>query len=73
LWLTLVGVTWLDVETSVIQAGRLTLPAARWIGTGVGVSGARLIALNLGVVGDGFVLFLAAAVWHRSRPMNRNA
>jgi hypothetical protein len=65
------GVTWLDVEAFVIQAGRLPLPAARWIG--VGVSGAMLIALNLGVIGYGFVLFLAVAVWRRSRPMYRNA
>ena len=34
------------------------LSAAKWIGTGAGVSGAILIALNLGIVVYGFALFL---------------
>jgi hypothetical protein len=40
----------------------LALPAAKWLGTGAGVSGAMLIALNLGVVGYGFVLFLISSL-----------
>jgi hypothetical protein len=35
------------------------LSATKWIGTGAGVSRATLIALNLGVVGYGLMLFLA--------------
>lgn len=38
------------------------IPVAKWIGTGAGVSGAMLIALNLGVVGYGFVLFLVSSL-----------
>lgn len=40
----------------------LALPTAKWIGTVAGVSGALLIALNLGVVGYGFVLFLISSL-----------
>jgi hypothetical protein len=40
----------------------LALSGAKWIGTGAGVSGALLIALNLGVVGYGFVLFLVSSL-----------
>jgi len=38
----------------------IALGAAKWIGTGAGVSGAILIALNLGIVVYGFALFLLA-------------
>jgi hypothetical protein len=40
------------------------LSAVKWIGTAAGVSGATLIALNLGVVGYGFALFLISSlIW----------
>ena len=35
---------------------------AKWTGTVAGVSGATVIALNLGIVGYGFVLFLVSSV-----------
>ena len=38
------------------------LAAAKWIGTAAGVSGATLFALNLGVVGYGFMLFLVSSL-----------
>lgn len=46
------------------RADRIALAAAKWIGTGTGagVSGAMLIALNLGVVGYGFMLFLVSSL-----------
>jgi hypothetical protein len=40
------------------------LDVAKWFGTGAGVSGAVLIALNLGLVAYGFVLFLlSSSLW----------
>lgn len=40
------------------------LRAAKWIGTAAGISGATLIALNLGAVGYGFALFLISSlIW----------
>jgi nicotinamide riboside transporter PnuC len=38
------------------------LTAAKWIGTGAGVSGAIMIALNLGLVIYGFGLFLISSL-----------
>jgi hypothetical protein len=38
------------------------LDIAKWIGTVCGVTGATLIALNLGVVGCGFALFLVSSL-----------
>jgi hypothetical protein len=38
------------------------LAPAKWIGTATGVAGAVLIALNIGIVGTGFWLFLASSV-----------
>lgn len=38
------------------------LRAAKWIGAVAGVAGAALVALNLGVVGYGFVLFLISSL-----------
>jgi hypothetical protein len=38
------------------------LAAAKWIGTGAGVSGAIMIALNLGLVIYGFGLFLISSL-----------
>ncbi len=38
------------------------LALARWIGTGAGVSGAAIIALDLGVVVYGFGLFLVSSL-----------
>jgi hypothetical protein len=40
------------------------LRAAKWIGTAAGVSGATLIALNLGAIGYGFALFrVSSVIW----------
>jgi len=38
------------------------LRAAKWTGALAGVAGALLVALNLGVVGYGFVLFLVSSL-----------
>ena len=40
----------------------IALGAAKWIGTGAGVPGAILIALNLGIVVYGFALFLLSSL-----------
>jgi hypothetical protein len=40
----------------------IALDAAKWIGTGAGVSGAILIALNLGVIAYGFAMFLVSSL-----------
>ncbi len=40
----------------------IMLSAVKWIGTAAGISGAILIALNLGAVAHGFVLFLVSSV-----------
>jgi hypothetical protein len=42
------------------------LTAAKWIGTGAGVSGAIMIALNLGMVIYGYGLFLISSLLWRS-------
>ena len=47
------------VMTSIKPAA---LIAAKWIGTGAGVSGAIMIALNLGIVVYGFALFLLSSL-----------
>ncbi len=40
------------------------LTPLKWIGTGTGVAGAILIALNIGAVGIGFVLFtISSSLW----------
>lgn len=42
----------------------IALGSAKWIGTGAVVSGAILIALNLGVIEYGFALFLvSSSLW----------
>jgi hypothetical protein len=51
-----IGSTWSSGVNSKMQ------DVAKWIGTGAGVSGAVLIALNVGLVGYGFVLFLLSSV-----------
>lgn len=38
------------------------LRPAKWVGTGAGVAGAVLVALNMGVTGYGFVLFLVSSL-----------
>ncbi|MBM3952650.1 MAG: hypothetical protein FJ311_14505 [Rhodospirillales bacterium] len=38
------------------------LRPAKWVGTGAGVAGAVLVALNIGVTGYGFVLFLVSSL-----------
>ena len=38
------------------------LKPAKWIGTATGVTGAVLIALNIGAVAAGFALFLISSV-----------
>ena len=40
----------------------MLLKPAKWIGTATGVAGAVLIALNIGAVTAGFVLFLVSSV-----------
>ena len=39
-----------------------TLTTAKWVGTAAGVSGAIMVALNLGLVVPGFWLFLISSV-----------
>ena len=40
------------------------LTPLKWVGTGTGVAGAILIALNIGAVGIGFVLFtISSSLW----------
>lgn len=42
----------------------IALNTVKWIGTAAGVSGAILIALNLGIVAYGFALFLvSSSLW----------
>jgi drug/metabolite transporter (DMT)-like permease len=38
------------------------LRPVKWIGTAAGVTGAVLVALNIGVTGYGFVLFLVSSL-----------
>lgn len=38
------------------------LLAAKWIATATGITGAVLIALNIGLVAHGFALFLASSL-----------
>lgn len=38
------------------------LRPVKWIGTGAGVTGAVLVALNIGVTGYGFMLFLVSSL-----------
>ena len=38
------------------------LNATKWIGTAAGIAGAGLIALNIGFVGYGFMLFLISSL-----------
>ena len=38
------------------------LTATKWLGTAAGILGAVLIALNVGVVGYGFMLFLLSSI-----------
>lgn len=50
--------------TVMIGINPIALGAAKWIGTAAGVSGAILIALNLGIVVYGFALFLlSSSLW----------
>jgi hypothetical protein len=41
---------------------RRLLWMAKWVGTGTGIAGALVIALNLGIVGYGFLFFLASSL-----------
>ena len=45
-----------------ISINPATLTAVKWIGTAAGVSGAIMVALNLGLVVPGFWLFLISSV-----------
>ena len=45
-----------------VRINPMALSAARWIATAAGISGAILVALNLGVVAHGFALFLVASM-----------
>ena len=48
------------------------LQAAKWIGTAAGIAGAILIALNIGFVDYGFVLFLISSVlWTAAAAVQR--
>ncbi len=48
--------------------------ATKWVGTFTGVAGAALIALNIGFVGYGFVLFLISSVlWSAAAIVQRDA
>lgn len=40
----------------------IALQAAKWLGTGAGIAGAVLIALNIGAVAGGFGLFLISSL-----------
>ena len=40
----------------------IPLLTAKWLGTATGVSGAAIVALNLGVVVEGFGLFLISSL-----------
>jgi hypothetical protein len=48
--------------TVMVGINPMVLGSAKWIGTGAGVSGAILIALNLGIVMYGFALFLLSSL-----------
>ena len=46
----------------------------KWVGTIAGIAGAVLIALNIGIVGYGFVLFLISSVlWSAVAMVQRDA
>ncbi len=50
------------------------LRPAKWIGTGTGIAGALLIALNIGVTGYGFALFLISSLlWCAAGIVQRDA
>ena len=52
----------------------LPLRATKWIGTIAGIAGAGLIALNVGFVGYGFVLFLISSVlWTAAAAAQRDS
>ena len=38
------------------------LSVMKWIGTATGVAGALIVAMNLGLVAHGFVLFLVSSI-----------
>jgi hypothetical protein len=47
---------------------------AKWVGTFAGIAGAALIALNVGIVGYGFVLFLISSLlWSAVALVQRDA
>jgi hypothetical protein len=48
--------------------------ATKWVGTFAGIAGAALIALNIGFVGYGFVLFLISSLlWSAVALVQRDA
>ncbi len=48
--------------------------ATNWVGTFAGIAGAALIALNIGFVGYGFVLFLISSLlWSAAAIVQRDA
>ncbi len=48
--------------------------ATKWVGTFAGIAGAALIALNIGFVGYGFVLFLISSLlWSAAAIVQRDA
>jgi hypothetical protein len=50
------------------------LAAAKWVGTIAGIIGAVLIALNIGMVGYGFLLFLISSIlWAAAAAVQRES
>lgn len=50
------------------------LSVMKWIGTATGVAGALIVAMNLGLVAHGFVLFLVSSIlWSLVGWMQREA
>ena len=48
--------------------------AIKWVGTFAGIAGAVLIAVNIGIVGYGFVLFLISSLlWSAVAIVQRDA
>ncbi len=59
-------------ETEQFGVNSKMLDIAKWIGTGTGVSGAVLIALNVGAVRYGFALFLlSSSLWFAAALVQR--
>lgn len=52
----------------------IPLRTAKWLGSAAGVAGALIIAMNLGLVVHGFVLFLVSSIlWSAAAWVQREA